>query len=292
MTRPFRLASLAWPVGCGESLSAKLDHWCAAAREAGAELVVLPEYAPCETSFAGGGSAAAERDRAADDEARHCAALEAAASRHRLWIVGGTLLRRSDRGIVNAAPLVSPTGLVGWQEKHCRTRFERETWGLAAGEFPRVFESPWGRLGIAVCYDAEFPPLVRAQVLAGADVILVPACTDTTHGAARVTLSARARAIENQCIVAVAPTVGAAPWCESLDANTGQAGLYGPADHGFPEDGVLAERGMGEAGLAVATIDLAAITTVRRAGAVTNHADWPATAIPPCPVITEGAHAA
>lgn len=289
MTRPLRLAALAWPVGCDEALAGKLSRWCEAARDHGAELLLLPEYAPCETSFAGGGGAAAERDRAADDAPAHLAAIAAAAARHGLWIAGGTLLRRGARGIVNASPLVSPTGLVGWQEKHCRTRFEREAWGLAPGGFPSVFETPWGRLGLAVCYDAEFPPLVRAQVLAGADIILVPACTDSAHGAARVTLSARARAIENQAILAVAPTVGEGPWCESLDANAGQAGIYGPADHGFPADGVLADLPMGEPGLAVATIDPAAIAAVRRDGAVTNHADWPATPVPACPVIAEGA---
>jgi predicted amidohydrolase len=289
VTRPFRVAALAWPVGRDEAFATTLSRWCEAARAAEADVLLLPEYAPCETAFAGRQGAAEERDAAAEAAPSLLAALEAAASRHGLWIAGGTLLRRGARGIVNACPLVSPAGLAGWQEKHCRTRFEREAWGLAPGGFPSVFATPWGRLGIAVCYDVEFPPLVRAQVLAGADVILVPACTDSAHGAARVTLSARARAIENQCIIAVAPTVGAAPWCESLDANTGQAGIYGPADHGFPADGVLAERPMGEPGLAIATIAPAAIAAVRRDGAVTNHADWPTTPIPPCPVIAEGA---
>lgn len=284
MTRPFRLGALAWPVGREEDLAAKLARWCRAAREQGVELLLLPEYAPCETVFSVAGGAAAERDAASAAEPALLAALEEAAARHGLWIVGGTLLRRTGRGIVNAAPIVSPAGLLGWQEKHCRTRFEREAWALAPGGHPSVFDTPLGRIGVAVCYDAEFPPLVRAQVLAGAEVILVPACTDAAHGAARVTLSARARAIENQCIVAVAPTVGAAPWCESLDANTGQAGIYGPADHGFPADGVIAEAESGAPGLVIATIEPAAIAAVRRDGAVTNHADWP-DAVPPCPVI-------
>lgn len=292
MTRPLRLAALAWPVGRGQSLEAKLAPWCEAAREGGADLLVIPEYAPCEAGFAVRGGAVAERDAAASAAPALLSALEACAARSGLWIAGGTLLRRTDRGVVNACPLVSPSGLVGWQEKHCLTRFEREAWGLATGRFPSVFATPWGRLGLAVCYDAEFPPLVRAQVRAGADVILVPACTDNSHGAARVTISARARAIENQVIVAVSPTVGAAPWCESLDANTGQAGIYGPADHGFPADGVMAVRAMGEPGLVFATLDPAAIAAVRRDGAVTNHADWPSEPVPPCPLITRGLPAA
>lgn len=287
MSAPLRLGALAWPVGRGEGFAAMLDQWCEAARAAGVDLLLLPEYAPCEEAFASAaGDAAAERDAAADAAPALIAVMEQAAARHGLWIAGGTVLLRRAGGIVNACPLVSPAGLAGLQEKHCRTRFEREAWGLSPGGFPSVFATPWGILGIAVCYDAEFPPLVRAQVLAGAWTILVPACTDSAHGAARVTLSARARAIENQCFVAVAPTVGTLPGCESLDVNRGSAGLYGPADHGFAADGIVAEHTADAPGLAVATLDPAAIVRVRREGAVTNHADWPSLPVPPCPVIS------
>ncbi|WP_291296024.1 nitrilase-related carbon-nitrogen hydrolase [Elioraea sp.] len=287
MTAPLRLAALAWPVGQSEGFAASLDQWCEASRAAGADLLLLPEYAPCEDAFASaGGDAAAERDAAADAAPSLVAAMERAASRHGIWIAGGTvLLRQAGSGIVNACPLVAPSGLVGMQQKHCRTRFEREAWGLSPGGLPSVFATPWGVIGIAVCYDAEVPPLVRAQVLAGAWAILVPACTDSPHGAARITLSARARAIENQCFVAVAPTVGERPGCESLDVNRGTAGLYGPADHGFAASGIVAEQEADAPGLAVATLDPAAIARVRREGAVTNHADWPQPAVPPCPII-------
>ena len=62
------------------------------------------------------------------------------------------------------------------------TRFETESWGVRSGLPPAVFETPWGRIGIAICYDSEVPPLVRAQVEANAWLILVPTCTDTLHG--------------------------------------------------------------------------------------------------------------
>jgi predicted amidohydrolase len=294
VTRPLTLAALTWPVERATPFPAKLARWCKAARAAGAELLLLPEYAPCEAAFAAArGGARAERDAAADAAPALLAAIEANAALHGLWIAGGTLLTRNDRGaIVNACPLVAPSGLIGWQEKHRPTRFEREAWALAPGRPPAVFDTPWGRLGIAVCYDAEFPPLVRAQVQAGAWVVLVPACTDTEAGAARVTVSARARAIENQCFVAVAPTVGEAPWCESLDANRGRAGLYGPADRGFPADGIIAEAAPDAPGLTIATLDPKAIASVRRDGAVLNHADWPDAPLPPCPVITRPERAA
>ena len=62
---------------------------------------------------------------------------------------------------------------------------------------------------------------MRAQVEAGAWLILVPSCTDTVAGYERVRLAAAARAMENQCFVAMAPTVGAAPWSGALDVNRG-----------------------------------------------------------------------
>jgi predicted amidohydrolase len=290
VTRPLRLATLAWPVG-SEPFAAALDRWCGEARAGGAGLLLLPEYAPCAAAFAGGGGAAAERDRAAEAAPALVAAMEDAASRAGVWIAGGTVLRRTERGVVAACPVVSPAGLVGFQEKHRPTRFERAAWSLADGAPPSVFATPWGRLGVAVCYDAEVPPLVRAQALAGAWLVLVPACTDTRAGATRVTVSARARAIENQCFVAVAATVGEAPWCESLDRNHGRAGIYGPADLGFADDGVVAEAADDAPGLLFATLDPARVAAVRDAGAVANHADWPE-AVPACPVVVPAAQAA
>ena len=139
-----------------------------------------------------------------------------------------------------------------------------------------MFETPWGRIGIAICYDLEFPPLVRAQVEAGAWLILAPSCTDGIAGFNRVRLSARARALENQCYVAMAPTVGLAPWLATLDANRGYAGVYGPVDRGFPEDGVLARGALDQPGWVYADLDPLLLDAVRESGGVRNHRDWPA----------------
>ena len=158
---------------------------------------------------------------------------------------------------------------------------------MRAGLPPAVFETPWGRIGIAICFDLEFPPLVRAQVEAGAWLILAPSCTDTIAGFNRVRIAAAARAMENQCFVAIAPTVGDAPWCGALDRNRGYAAVFGPVDHGFPEDGVLA-RGALDAGQWVfCDLDPTSLEAVRRDGAVRNHAKYPQ-APPPCLVLRPG----
>jgi predicted amidohydrolase len=86
--------------------------------------------------------------------------------------------------------------------------------------------------------------------------------------------------MENQCFVAVAPTVGGFAASAALDENHGAAGIFGPVDRGFTEDGVIAEGGYDAPGLVLARLDPARIEAVRVQGAVRNHRDWPRASIP------------
>jgi len=262
----------------------RLDREVAEAVDHGAQLVLMAEYAPMEMA-AGTTPDVARELRAAVDLAP--AALEAArnvARRRGVWLLPGTLPFRDGDKIINRAPLIAPSGTFVCQDKHVMTRFEAEEWGVSPGQPPAVFDTPWGRIGIAICFDAEFPTLVRAQVEAGAWLILVPTCTDTLHGFNRVRIAAAARAMENQCFVCIAPTVGEAPWCGALDHNRGYAAAFGPVDSGFPEDGVLARGTLDAPEFVYADLDPARLAAVRQDGAVRNHASWPATP-PPCRVI-------
>ncbi len=276
-----RLGVLHYPISRIASLAeyaAKLDHLVGEGAAGSGELLLMPEYACMELAAAYSApgcslDAGAERDAVCAVSADVVAVMRAAASRHRVWLAPGTLPQRTGHGVVNRAPLIRPDGAIAFQDKQVMTRFEAEQWGIRGGAPAGVFETPWGRIGIAICYDVEFPGVVRAQTEAGAWLVLAPSCTDTAHGYTRVRVSARARAIENQCFVAVAPTVGAAPWLATLDANQGRAGVYGPADRGFPDDGVIVE-GDGH-GWVWADLDPARLDQVRRDGAVRNFADWP-----------------
>ncbi len=283
---PLRLGVLAWPVAPTGSLAAfaaRLDHWLAQAAGR-ADLVLLPEYACVELgpALAGGGAPDAASELRAVLEAAPAIleAMRAAARRHGLWLLPGSLPMRQGAAAVNRAPLIAPDGRLAFQDKRMLTRFEVERWGLSPGAGPQVFATPWGRLGVSICYDAEFPKHVRAQVEAGAWLVLVPACTDTRHGGNRVRFACQARAMENQCFVALAPTVGAAPGCASLDTNHGQALVCGPVDRGFPEDGVLAAGALDAPGWTFVSLDPGRIEAVRRDGAVLNHRDWPRAPLP------------
>lgn len=287
---PLSLACLSWPVEPLESIAAyaaKLDRWCEEARAGGADMLLTAEYACVElgAALAGTGAAdeAAELRAMVGASAAILAAMRAAAVRHGLWLAPGTLPMAADGRIVNRAPLITPDGRLAFQDKRQMTRFEAERWGIAAGAPPMVFPTPWGLVGIAICYDAEFPKLVRAQVEAGAWLILVPSCTDTVHGYHRVRIGARARAMENQCFVAMAPTVGGFAASAALDENHGAAGIYGPVDRGFDAQGVVAEGALDVPGLVFARLDPARLEAVRVDGAVRNHRDWPRAPIPPPP---------
>lgn len=283
MTAPpssLRLGLLARGVGRPGGLddyARTLDARVAEAAGAGAQLLVMPEYACVEVAaaFVPGADVAAELDAVTAVTGPLLDAMREAAVRHRVWLLPGTLPVRAHGRTLNRAPLIAPDGRMGFQDKRVMTRFETESWQVSPGADPGVFDTPWGRIGVAICYDVEFPPLVRAQVEAGAWLIVVPSCTDTVAGFNRVRLSARARALENQCYVAMAPTVGTAPWLGTLDANRGYAAAFGPVDRGFPEDGVLARGAMDQPGWVYVDLDPARLDRVRREGGVLNHRDWP-----------------
>jgi predicted amidohydrolase len=196
------------------------------------------------------------------------------AQKHSVYILSPSFPTLHAARYHNRAHLHGPSGSVAFTEKRQMTRFEDEQWGVSAGSVSRVFDTELGTLGVAICYDSEFPLLVRRQVEAGADLILVPSCTDTVAGFHRVEISCRARALENQCYVAQSPTIGDAPWSIPLDHNVGAAGVFGPVEQNFFPTGVVAQGNLNESGWVYADLDLRAVARARREGQVYNHRDW------------------
>jgi predicted amidohydrolase len=182
---------------------------------------------------------------------------------------------RAGGRFVNAARLFGPAGDCGLQEKLVMTPFERG-WGVSGGAPLRVFETALGRIGVAVCYDAEFPLLVRAPCEAGARIVLVPSCTEFVSGWHRVRAAAMARALENACIAVLSPVVGDAPWSPAIDRNAGAAGVFVPADRAYSETGVLAEGPLGRPQWLYARVDLERLREVAASGEMRNAADWTA----------------
>lgn len=186
----------------------------ATAAAAGAGLVVLPE------NFALMGLR--EEDRF--DAAEHAGggpiqeALAELAARHGVWVVGGTVpIASGDEERVHAACLLYDA------RGECVARYDKmhlfdvtlengerylESRTTIAGDQIVVADTPWGRLGLAVCYDLRFPEMFRAMLDAGVEIIALPAAFTALTGRAHWEVLLRSRAIENQCFVAAAAQSG------------------------------------------------------------------------------------
>ncbi|UXY14836.1 carbon-nitrogen hydrolase family protein [Chitiniphilus purpureus] len=179
----------------------------------GAQLVALPEY------FAIMG--ARDTDKLAVREPFGNGPLQtflaSLAARHRIWLVGGTIpLAGADVARVrNTCLAFDPDGqcvarydkihLFGFDNGTERYA-ERDT--IEPGETPVAFDTPFGRIGLAVCYDLRFPELFRREA---ADAWVVPAAFTATTGEAHWEVLLRARAIENQCFMIAAGQGGRHP---------------------------------------------------------------------------------
>jgi len=273
-----RIAAAAYPLSPLngiEELSTKAAKWVEGAAAKGADLVVFPEYGAMELAHID--HAAGEEENLQAAAKHHTAALncwQELATTHGIHILtpSGPVFDRGSRP-VNRCHLVSPEGVLGFQDKQMMTPYERQV-DVVPGAPLRLFHTDLAKIGVLICYDSEFPLLARALVDAGADILLVPSCTETLAGQTRVRIAARARALENQCVVVHAPLVGRAPWCPIADLNCGRAAIFGPPDVGFPLNGVLSELGHDEPGLAIADVDLTALVRVRSRGQTRNQRDW------------------
>jgi len=280
--RRFRIACAAYDVGFFASWDAyerKVEDWFARGVAGGGELLVFPEYFSMELASLFGpgvyGSLSGQLAALQTVLPEFLALFERLAVRHGVHVVAGSFPVRDGEGYRNRSHLFRPDGSRAAQDKLQMTRFESERWLISCGDEVDVLATAWGPIGIAICYDSEFPLIARRQVQAGADLIVVPSCTDTLAGYHRVRIGAQARALENQCYVAHASLVGDAAWSEAVDRNVGAAAVYTPVDVGFPDDGVLARGVINEPGWVFADLDLDAIARVRAEGDVFNHRDWP-----------------
>lgn len=225
----------------------------------GAQLIFTPEM-----------SGVLDRDRArmtpglrheADDPV--LAAVRGAARGHRVWVQLGSLALLADGGglPVNRALLIDDGGTVvaRYDKIHlfdaqvAGGESYRESAGYAPGAAAMVAATPWGKLGLSVCYDVRFAALYTALAGAGAVLLSVPAAFTRPTGAAHWHVLLRARAIETGCFVIAAAQTG---------VHADGRATYGHSVVVAPWGEVLLD--MGEApGGAVVNLDLGAVAAAR-----------------------------
>jgi predicted amidohydrolase len=226
-----------------------------AARD-GAGLVLLPEYWPILGMHENDKLAVAEQPGAGPIQD----AMASMARELGIWLIGGTLpLAAPVPGkVLNTLLAYGPDGNVAarYDKIHLFgfTRGEEsynESRTIAAGSAVQTLETPFGRVGLSVCYDLRFPELYRA--MGACSLVVVPSAFTYTTGQAHWDILLRARAIENQCYVLAAAQGGVHPngrrtWGHSMLVD--------------PWGEVLAVLPEGE-GVVSGDIDLARLETVR-----------------------------
>lgn len=221
MTRLVKVAAVqmvSTPI-VGENLHAAGELVARAAAE-GADLVVLPEYFCILGNKDTDKVEVRERVEPGRNAGPIQAWLSAAAERHKVWLVGGTIpVDCGSAGkILNTCLVYDPRGnlaarydkihLFGFRREHEDGRIEQfdEARTIVHGSnLPVAFDTPFGRVGLSVCYDLRFPELYRA--LGPCDLLLVPSAFTATTGQAHWEPLLRARAIENLAYV-LAPAQG------------------------------------------------------------------------------------
>ena len=234
-------------------------------------MVVFPEYFSTQLLTLG------DVRRPIDEQIRYLASqaprtielLAGLARRFRVYIVAGTIpVADADGRIYNDCHVFNPSGEFAVQGKLHMTRFEREEWGISARSRLKIMDTAMGRIGVAICYDVEFPEIARTAARHGAQILVVPSCTDDRRGFLRVRYCAHARAVENHMYVVQAVTVGSIPMVPAVSLNYGQASILSPCDFSFPRDGILAEGNVNDETMVIGDLDMKSIEENRSFGTV------------------------
>lgn len=196
------------------------------------------------------------------------------AVRYNINIIGGSHPTRDENGnILNICYVCLRDGSVHGQAKIHPTPNERYWWNIEGGDNLHTIMTDCGPIGVMICYDSEFPELARHLVDQGAQMLFVPFCTDERQSYMRVRYCAQARAVENQCFVAMAGNVGNLPNVDNMDIQYAQSCILTPCDFPFARDGIAADTTPNVEMVAFADLRLEDLRTARRSGTVQNLKD-------------------
>ena len=248
----------------GNDLAANLATVTSMMREAatsGAKFVLTPEY----TLMMDGSGRVMREQALPSDGGAPLVELRALAKELGVWLLIGSLTLRTedenDGRIINRSFLISDSGEVvaTYDKIHMFDvtlpdgKVIRESSAYRPGDKAVVAETPWGKLGMTICYDLRFPHLFRTLAQAGAQIITVPSSFQRQTGKAHWHVLLQARAIENGCFI-VAPAM--------CGEHAGNRQTFGHSLVVNPWGEVMADGGEGP-GIVYAEIDVARVAKVR-----------------------------
>ncbi|MGC1632114.1 MAG: bifunctional GNAT family N-acetyltransferase/carbon-nitrogen hydrolase family protein [Gelidibacter sp.] len=188
-------------------------------------------------------------------------------------IITGSMPEIVDNKLYNVGYLCRRDGSNERFEKLHITPDEAKVWGMVGGNKLQTFDTDCGKIGVLICYDVEFPELSRILADDGMDILFVPFLTDTQNGFSRVRHCAQARAIENECYVAIAGSVGNLPNVENMDIQYAQSMVFTPCDFAFPTNGIKAEATPNAEMILIADVDIDQLRELNQFGSVRNLKD-------------------
>ena len=272
-----RIGVVQWQMRHTPSLASFLDNvefFVDAVSGYKADFVLFPEYfnAPLMAEFNEMGSAQAIRHLAKYTEEIRLRMVEFALS-YNINIIAGSMPVYENGNLYNVSYLCHRDGTCEAQYKIHPTPSEVAEWGMRGGDHLQVFQTDVGKIGILICYDSEFPELSRLLADEGMEILFVPFSTDMQSGYQRVQICSKARAIENECYVAIAGSVGNLPKVINMDIQYAQSAIFSPSDFSFPQNAIIAEGTPNNEMTIVADIDLKLLKNLHVRGSVRNLKD-------------------
>jgi len=260
------------PVSGIDDLLKQIEFFVDTVSDYKADFIIFPEFfnAPLMAQAKTDSSADAVRQLAEYTETIKEAMISFALS-YNINIISGSMPLYQKGKLYNVSYLCRRDGTSEVQYKLHVTPDEQTYWGLQGGNKLNVFETDSGKIGILICYDIEFPELSRILGEQEINILFVPFWTDTKTAYLRVARCAQARAIENECYVAISGSVGNLPGVENMDIQYAQSAIFSPSDFSFPHDAIVAETTPNTETMLVVDLDYYLLKKLRKQGTVRNH---------------------
>ncbi len=276
-TRNVRLGLIQWQMRSYKDINElfnQLDYFMDVVSGYESDFAVLPEFfnAPLMAAYVDVSEAEAIR-RLSEHTLPIRDYMLAAAVKYNVNVICGSMPLLDDGKLYNVGFLCRRDGTYERYDKIHITPNEQQAWGIHGGDQVRVFDTDCGKVGIVICYDCEFPELVRLLALQGMQILFVPFHTDTQNAYSRVRHCAQARAIENECFVAIAGSVGNLPRVSNMDIQFAQSAVFTPCDYSFPSSGVKGEATTNTEMVLVVDVDLSLLMELHHHGSVRNLKD-------------------
>ncbi|MGV3632362.1 MAG: GNAT family N-acetyltransferase [Bacteroidota bacterium] len=257
-----------------EELFQQAEYFVDAISSYKADFAVFPEYfnGPLMAQFAGMNEAEAIRAMSQYTSLIAEKFSELAVT-YNVNIIAGSMPLYDGEVLKNIGYLCHRNGTTEVYEKLHVTPDEAKYWGLVGGNKLQVFDTDAGKIGILICYDVEFPELSRLLAEEGMQILFVPYLTDTQNAYLRVRLCAQARAIENECYVAITGSVGNLPKVENMDIQYSQSAVFTPSDFAFPSNAMKSEATANTEMILISDVDLKLLDELHSYGSVRNLRD-------------------